>query len=71
MLISAEKEPPYYLPPDSPDLNPIELAFSKFKWMLKSSAQRTVEGLWQAYGELLEAFTENECRNCFRHCGYR
>jgi transposase len=60
-----------YLPPYSPDFNPIELAFAKFKWLLKSSAERTVEGLWKKCGELLTAFTENECRNCFRHCGYR
>ena len=58
-----------YLPPYSPDFNQIELAFSKFKWLLKSSAARTVEGLWQKCGELLNAFTESECRNCFRHCG--
>ena len=60
-----------YLPPYSPDFNPIELVFSKFKWLLKSSAERTVESLWRKCGELLDAFTENECRNCFRHCGYR
>jgi len=60
-----------YLPPYSPDFNPIELAFSKFKWLLKSAAERTVEALWKTCGALLESFTENECRNYIRHCGYR
>lgn len=60
-----------YLPPYSPDLNPIELIFSKFKWLLKSAAARTVETLWSVCGELLDRFSEEECRNCFRHCGYR
>lgn len=60
-----------YLPPYSPDFNPIEQAFAKFKWLLKSLAKRTVEGLWQACGQLLDQFTEPECRNYIRHCGYR
>jgi transposase len=60
-----------FLPPYSPDLNPIENAFAKFKWLLKSSAQRTVDALWAACGQLLERFTETECRNYIRHCGYR
>ena len=60
-----------YLPPYSPDFNPIELAFSKFKWLLKSAAERTVEALWKTCGALLKSFTETECRNYIRHCGYR
>jgi transposase len=60
-----------FLPPYSPDLNPIENAFAKFKWLLKSTPQRTVEALWTACGRLLERFAEPECRNYFRHCGYR
>ena len=60
-----------YLPPYSPDLNPIELVFSKFKWLLKSASARTVDSLWSMCGSLIDAFTETECRNCFRHCGYR
>ncbi len=59
-----------YLPPYSPDLNPIELAFSKLKTMLRKSAERTVEGLWTRIGQLLDHFTPEECRNYFRHCGY-
>jgi transposase len=60
-----------YLPPYSPDLNPIELVFAKFKWLIRSAAERTVAGLWKRCGELLDQFTETECRNYFRHCGYR
>ena len=60
-----------YLPPYSPDLNPIELVFSKFKWLLKSASARTVEALWAVCGDVLDRFTETECRNCFQHCGYR
>jgi len=59
-----------YLPPYSPDLNPIELAFSKFKSLLRRSAERTVERLWKRIGQLVEDFKPNECRNYFRHCGY-
>jgi transposase len=60
-----------FLPPYSPDLNPIENAFSKFKWLLKSGPTRSVAALWDACGELLSRFQEPECRNYFRHCGYR
>jgi transposase len=60
-----------FLPPYSPDLNPIENAFAKFKWLLKSAPQRTVETLWKACGRLVEQFAESECRNYVRHCGYR
>ena len=59
-----------YLPPYSPDFNPIELLFSKFKWLLRSVADRTIEALWQTCGKLLDEFSEPECRNYFRHCGY-
>ena len=52
-----------YLPPYSPDLNPIENAFSKFKWGLKSAEERTVDGLWNRFGELLKEFTETQCKN--------
>src|SRR3712207_1050867 len=59
-----------YLPPCSPDLNPIELAFSKLKRLLRSAAERTTEGLWTAIGALLGRFGPDECRRYFRHCGY-
>lgn len=60
-----------YLPPYSPDLNPIELAFSKFKKLLRDRAQRTTEKLWNLCGSVLDLFSETECRNYLRHCGYR
>jgi transposase len=59
-----------YLPPYSPDLNPIENAFSKLTRLLRTAAERTVDGLWAAIGRLLGQFTRSECRNYFRHCGY-
>lgn len=59
-----------YLPPYSPDLNPIEKAFSKLKWLLKSAAERTVEGLWERVGKILDCFSKSECLNYFKHCGY-
>lgn len=60
-----------YLPPYSPDLNPIETVFSKFKTLLRKLEQRSVEALWEACGTLIDAFDESECRNHIRHCGYR
>jgi transposase len=59
-----------YLPPYSPDLNPIENAFSKLKRLLRRAAERTVDGLWTAIGRLLDEFCPRECRNYFRHCRY-
>jgi len=59
-----------YLPPYSPDLNPIELAFAKLKALLRRAAERTVDGLWAALGRLLDRFGPEECRNYFGHCGY-
>jgi transposase len=60
-----------FLPPYSPDLNPIENAFSKLKELLRQAAERTVDGLWATIGRLLDRFSPAECRNYFRHCGYR
>lgn len=59
-----------YLPPYSPDLNPIENAFSKLKRLARSAAERTVDGLWRALGRLIDRFRPDECRNYLRHCGY-
>jgi transposase len=59
-----------YLPPYSPDFNPIEKAFSKLKALLRKAAERTVEGLWTTIGQLLEAFTPTDCANYFAACGY-
>ncbi len=60
----------FYLPPYSPDLNPIEKAFSKVKAILRKAAARTLEGLWAAIASALDAFTPEECRNYFASCGY-
>jgi transposase len=59
-----------YQPPYSPDCNPIELAFSKLKRLLRKVAARTVEALWAALGHLLDQFGPEECANYFRHRGY-
>jgi transposase len=59
-----------YLPPYSPDLNPIENAFSKLKAILRKAAARTLEELWAAIAAALKAFTPEECRNYFAACGY-
>lgn len=59
-----------YLPPYSPDFNPVELAFSKLKKRLRDGAERTVDKLWTLCGRILEEFTETECRRYFKHCGY-
>jgi transposase len=59
-----------YLPPYSPDLNPIELAFSKLKRLLRDAAERSVEALCQTIGRLLDRFTPAECANYMRHCGF-
>jgi len=59
-----------YLPPYSPDLNPIEQVFAKLKSLLRSAAERTVSGLETMIGKLLSRFSPQECRNYFRHAGY-
>ena len=59
-----------YLPPYSPDLNPIELAFSKLKRLLREAAERSMEALWQTIGLLLNRFSPAECANYIRHCGF-
>lgn len=59
-----------YLPPYSPDFNPIENAFSKLKALLRKAAERTVDGLWSRIGALLPTFTSQECANFFAAAGY-
>ena len=59
-----------YLPSYSPDLNPIELFFSKFKALLRKAAERTIPNLWRRIRSLLRAVCEEECANFFRHAGY-
>jgi len=59
-----------YLPPYSPDLNPIEQAFAKLKALLRKAAERSLDALWRRIGELLAAFTPQECANYLANAGY-
>ena len=59
-----------FLPPYSPDFNPVEKAFSKLKALLRKAAARTVESLWTAIGKLIPTFTPTECANYFAAAGY-
>ena len=59
-----------YLPPYSPDLNPIEQVFSKLKALLRGAAARTRNALWTTIGQLLDRFSPNECRNYLANSGY-
>jgi transposase len=60
----------FFLPPYSPDLNPIEQVFAKLKILLRKAAERTVEGTWKRIGALLASFTPTECVNYFANAGY-
>jgi transposase len=60
-----------FLPPYSPDLNPIEMAFSKLKALIRKAAARTYDELWAAVGRVCDLFTEEECFNYFKAAGYR
>jgi transposase len=59
-----------YLPPYSPDFNPIENAFAKLKALLRKAAERTIEQLWAIIGRLLVDFTPIQCANMFAAAGY-
>jgi transposase len=59
-----------YLPPYSPDFNPIENAFAKLKALLRKAAERSVDGLWNAIGRLIDMFPPTECANYFNAAGY-
>ena len=69
-MIEAAGASLLFLPPYSPDFNPIENAFSKLKALLRKAAERTVAGLWNAIGRIVETFTPAECRNFFAAAGY-
>jgi transposase len=66
-MIEAAGAELLYLPPYSPDLNPIENAFAKLKALLRKAAARTVSSLWDVIGKLLSSFTPTEFRNYFAH----
>ena len=59
-----------YLPPYSPDFNPIEKFFSKLKALLRKAPKRSIDALWKEIGDLLNAVTPDECSNFFASCGY-
>ena len=59
-----------YLPPYSPDFNPIEQVFAKLKTLLRTTQARALETLWSAIGSLLDRFAPDECARYIRHCGY-
>lgn len=59
-----------FLPPYSPDFNPIEKAFARLKAMVRKAAKRTVSGLWDLIGKLVNLFHPRECANYFSSCGY-
>ncbi|WP_321381494.1 IS630 family transposase [Rhizobium sp.] len=60
----------FFLPPYSPDLNPIEMMFAKLKLLVRKAEERTVETTWRRIGQLLTAFTPQECSNYLSHAGY-
>ncbi len=68
--IEAKKARLLYLPPYSPDLNPIEMFFAKLKAFLRKAAERSIDALWNRIGKLLDTVTAQECQNFFRHAGY-
>ena len=61
----------FFLPKYSPDLNPIEQVFAKIKHLLRKAAARTADAICLALGEILQAFTPDECANYFANSGYR
>ncbi len=69
-LVEARGAQLLYLPPYSPDLNPIELAWSKFKQYLRTAKARTAEALDRAVTEALQTITADNAAAWFRHCGY-
>ena len=69
-MIEAAGAELMFLPPYSPDFNPIENAFSRMKALLRKAAERTVEGLWTAIGRIVEIFQPAECANYFAAAGY-
>jgi transposase len=60
----------FFLPPYSPDLNPIEQVFAKLKTLLRKAEERTTDGVWRRIGNLLQNFTPQECANYLRNAGY-
>ena len=69
-LVEAAGATLLYLPPYSPDLNPIEMAFSKLKQLMRCAAHRTLDALWSDVQRMLDLVTPDDAANYVRHCGY-
>lgn len=69
-LIEAAGARLLFLPPYSPDLNPIEMIFAKIKQLLRSIKTRTQDALWKAMQSVLDKVTTSDAINCYKHCGY-
>jgi len=69
-IIEAAGATLFHLPPYSPDLNPIEMAFTKLKAWLRKAKERTIPALWDRIGAILETFSPQQCANFFKHAGY-
>ena len=69
-LLRAQGNDLIFLPPYSPDLNPIEMAFSKLKTLIRKAAARTYQALWRQVGAVCDLFQPKECRNFFKAAGY-
>ena len=69
-MITAAGARLMFLPPYSPDFNPIENAFAKLKALMRAKAERTIPALWNTVGFLIELFTPAECANYFKAAGY-
>ena len=59
-----------FLPPYSPDLNPIEQVFAKLKHLMRKPSERTLDATWQRIGAILPSFSQHECANYFHNAGY-
>jgi transposase len=69
-LVRAAGAKLFFLPPYSPDLNPIEQVFAKLKTLLRKADERTIEATWRRIGSLLDCFTPAECANYLKNSGY-
>ena len=69
-LLRAQGNDLIFLPPYSPDLNPIEMAFSKLKTLIRKAATRTYDALWRTVGAVCDLFKPHECMNYFKAAGY-
>jgi transposase len=69
-MIEAAGAEPRYLRPYTPDFNPIENALAKLKALLRKAAERTMDGLWSAIGQMIDLFPRGECANYTKAAGY-